>query len=34
MVDVMNHNNSKQPTTHDLKRKYTFTIETKYSNKN
>jgi len=34
MVDAMNHDNSKQPSTHDPKKKHITTIETKYSNTN
>jgi hypothetical protein len=30
MVDAMNHDNSKQPSTHDLKKSHIATIETKY----
>ncbi len=35
MVDAMNHDNSKQLTTHDLKKLkiHIVTIESKYSNK-
>jgi hypothetical protein len=33
MVDAMNHNNFKQPTTHGFKKNIT-TIEAKYSNTN
>jgi hypothetical protein len=35
MVDAMNHDNYKQPSTHDSKRKIRVaTIEAKYSNGN
>jgi hypothetical protein len=35
MVDAMNHDNYKQPSTHDYKRKiHVATIEAKYSNTN
>ncbi len=34
MVDAINNDNFKQPTTHDLKKKHITTIEAKYSNTN
>jgi hypothetical protein len=34
MVDAMNHDNFKQPITHDLKKNHIITIEAKYSNTN
>jgi hypothetical protein len=34
MVDAMNHDNFKQPSTYDSKEKYIATVEAKYSNTN